>query len=217
MEFTLGKQPDNDIVINEPVVSRHHLRITYLADNKLLLEDLGSTNSTFVNGNKISKKLISPLDEVSLGSAKLDTDMVFSFVLKKVKEARMDFIAEFNDLKSLYFEYEKKVNGIKKKSQVVPLLMKAGFTVGAMVLAFFIFGNNPELRYPVMMAAGIIGGFVTLSSKSETKIKDKIDTLDVELSERYKCPKCGKSLFGKRWTYWAAYKKCANCQAIWIK
>lgn len=217
MEFTLGKQPKNDIVINEPVVSRQHLKITYLADNKLLLEDLGSTNSTFVNGNKISKKLISPLDEVSLGSLKLDTRMVFSFVNKKVKEAKMEYIEEFNDLKAVYLEYERKINGLKKKSQVAPLLLKSGFTVGAMILAYYIFGNNANLRYLVMMAAGIVGGFVTLSSKSETIIKDKIDTLDVNLTEQYKCPKCGKSLFGKRWTFWAARKKCDNCQAIWVK
>jgi pSer/pThr/pTyr-binding forkhead associated (FHA) protein len=50
---TLGRDITNDIVINDPEVSRHHLRIARTADG-CSLEDLGSTNGTFVNGQRIS-------------------------------------------------------------------------------------------------------------------------------------------------------------------
>ena len=138
MEFTLRIQPDNDYVIDDPVVGWKHLKIGYISDNELLIEDLGSINLTFVNGNRISKKLITPKDQVSLGSYKLDTAMVFSTVLKKIKESKMDFTTEFNDLKKIYSDYERKVNRLNKNSQIILLLLKAGFTAVSMILLFFL-------------------------------------------------------------------------------
>ncbi len=51
---TVGRKPDNDIVIDNQAVSGHHASITVEGD-KIVLEDLGSLNGTFVNGQKISK------------------------------------------------------------------------------------------------------------------------------------------------------------------
>jgi len=51
--LTIGRDPGNDIVIAEPQVSRQHTRITRQG-NFLVLEDLGSTNGTFVNGVRLT-------------------------------------------------------------------------------------------------------------------------------------------------------------------
>jgi predicted component of type VI protein secretion system len=53
MICTLGRTPDNTIVIDSPRISRHHAQIRLLP-NKATLEDMGSTNGTFVNGRQIS-------------------------------------------------------------------------------------------------------------------------------------------------------------------
>lgn len=50
---TLGRDITNDIVINDPEVSRHHLRLTRGPDG-YNIEDLGSTNGTFIGGQRIS-------------------------------------------------------------------------------------------------------------------------------------------------------------------
>jgi hypothetical protein len=50
---TIGRDITNDYVINDPEVSRHHMRFTRGADG-YALEDLGSTNGTFVNGQRLS-------------------------------------------------------------------------------------------------------------------------------------------------------------------
>ncbi len=50
---TLGRDITNDIVINDPEASRHHLRLTRGADG-FNIEDLGSTNGTFINGQRLS-------------------------------------------------------------------------------------------------------------------------------------------------------------------
>lgn len=50
---TLGRDITNDIVINDRETSRHHLRLQLSADS-VTVEDLGSTNGTFVNGKRVS-------------------------------------------------------------------------------------------------------------------------------------------------------------------
>jgi hypothetical protein len=53
-ETTLGRWQDNDIVIDDRWVSRHHARIRH-QDDQYLVEDLGSKNGTQVNGQRITE------------------------------------------------------------------------------------------------------------------------------------------------------------------
>lgn len=64
---TLGRDITNDIVINDPEVSRHHCRLTQ-GGGGYTLEDLGSTNGTFVNGQRLTgARPLVPGDMVGLG------------------------------------------------------------------------------------------------------------------------------------------------------
>jgi hypothetical protein len=53
----LGRQADNHIVIDDPMVSRHHARLTRRGDT-FLLEDLGSANGTWVNQARITSPVL---------------------------------------------------------------------------------------------------------------------------------------------------------------
>jgi pSer/pThr/pTyr-binding forkhead associated (FHA) protein len=53
-ELTVGRKPDNDIVIDNPVVSGHHCRIVRQGET-FSVEDLNSSNGVFVNAKKIAK------------------------------------------------------------------------------------------------------------------------------------------------------------------
>jgi hypothetical protein len=65
--MTIGRDVSNDIVINDAEVSRNHARLTAQSGG-YLLEDLASTNGTFVNGQRlIGPKLVSAGDVIGLG------------------------------------------------------------------------------------------------------------------------------------------------------
>jgi hypothetical protein len=65
--ITLGRDITNDIVINDPEVSRHHMRMTRGAGG-YTIEDLGSTNGTFVNGQRLTgARPLRPGDMIGLG------------------------------------------------------------------------------------------------------------------------------------------------------
>ncbi len=65
--ITLGRAPDNTIVINDPTVSSRHARL-FLQGSWWYIQDLGSTNGTFVNNNRITQHPIQIGDQLRLGA-----------------------------------------------------------------------------------------------------------------------------------------------------
>ena len=64
---TMGRAPRADFVVDAALVSRVHCRFTLRDSNELELEDLGSTNGTFVNGKKVAKTTLSDGDKLTVG------------------------------------------------------------------------------------------------------------------------------------------------------
>lgn len=66
-EMTLGRDVNNDVVINDPEVSRKHARLVRQGDS-YFFEDLGSTNGTFILGERLSKPvLLVPNSKITIG------------------------------------------------------------------------------------------------------------------------------------------------------
>jgi pSer/pThr/pTyr-binding forkhead associated (FHA) protein len=64
--YTVGRLPDNDIRIDNPAVSGHHALIINIL-NDSFLEDLNSTNGTYVNGKLIKKHALQHGDVITVG------------------------------------------------------------------------------------------------------------------------------------------------------
>src|SRR4051812_6578236 len=67
---TLGRRPYNDIVIDNLAVSGEHA-VLQLTGNEVYLEDLNSTNGTYVNGKAVKKQLLQNNDTVEIGKYKI--------------------------------------------------------------------------------------------------------------------------------------------------
>jgi pSer/pThr/pTyr-binding forkhead associated (FHA) protein len=64
--YTVGRLPDNDIRIDNPAVSGHHALVINIL-NDSFLEDLNSTNGTYVNGKIIKKHALQQGDVITVG------------------------------------------------------------------------------------------------------------------------------------------------------
>jgi pSer/pThr/pTyr-binding forkhead associated (FHA) protein len=64
-EITVGRKPDNDVVIDNPAVSSHHCRIV-LVNDTFFVEDLNSTNGVFLNAKKIVKSGLQHNDVIGI-------------------------------------------------------------------------------------------------------------------------------------------------------
>ncbi|MFT3709240.1 MAG: FHA domain-containing protein [Archangium sp.] len=67
-QLIIGRSSELDIVLVEDMVSRKHAKIT-LSAGKITIEDLGSTNGTFVNGEKVKSSRLKEGDRILVGTS----------------------------------------------------------------------------------------------------------------------------------------------------
>ena len=84
---TIGRVDDNTFPITEPSVSSHHCEVL-LRGNEVFVKDLGSTNGTFINGQKITEGVLKPGQILRLGQieVRLESDTPGSTAKKTVDQ-----------------------------------------------------------------------------------------------------------------------------------
>ncbi|HSG32738.1 MAG TPA: FHA domain-containing protein [Thermodesulfobacteriota bacterium] len=109
----VGRAKDNDIVIDNPSVSRYHLFIQK-KDGKVKLKDLGSGNGTYVNGVKVEEAIIKPDDLILIGKFILKIEVDHDDTLRKQEQ-----YADRHDGTVIYDTgaQDKYVSNVKHKAQ----------------------------------------------------------------------------------------------------
>jgi len=67
LPLTIGRDPENMIVLDHTAISRFHCRITCEKD-QYFIHDLGSTNGTYLNGRRVTRERLSPGDELIIAN-----------------------------------------------------------------------------------------------------------------------------------------------------
>ncbi len=67
-EIVIGRSSDLDMVLVEDMVSRKHAKISTVG-NQIVISDMGSTNGTFVNGEKVKKARLKEGDRILIGTS----------------------------------------------------------------------------------------------------------------------------------------------------
>ncbi len=75
--INIGRSSDNDLVINNIKVSRKHAKLKK-EDNEWYVEDLGSSNGTFLNGKKVKQTKVTSKDVLTIGGIPLNMEKLFA-------------------------------------------------------------------------------------------------------------------------------------------
>jgi pSer/pThr/pTyr-binding forkhead associated (FHA) protein len=70
MVVNIGRRPDNNLVIDDPSVSRVHAQLRAIR-GQMVLFDLESTGGTYVNGQRVASSILYPGDVISLAHTQL--------------------------------------------------------------------------------------------------------------------------------------------------
>ena len=214
MIIKIGKAIDNDFVINHPHVSRYHAKLTYNEDG-WLLEDLNSTNGTFVNGSQIVRKYVTISDKIVLGDS-------YELNLLEVQKSNNDYSEEFYKLKEVYEKYSKEKVKIQSSNQFkTRLIQTLPFAIPGIigvVIGFLGKGNIEVLILSLIITICVPTIGIYLAAKQSAKIPQLLQDLTNQFKIDYVCPKCGTFLGEVPWESLRNRKQCpvSSCKARWI-
>ena len=216
MKIKIGKAPDNKFIINDPQVSRYHALLTKDDNRELLLEDLGSTNGTFVNGNQIIKKKVLVEDKVTFGTN-------YTLYISEILKYDNDYSEEFASLNIVYEVYIKEKIRIQSSSQFKTRLFQsmpfAFIGVLGIVLGFTGHADKGLFIFSFILAvcAPTIG--IYFGARQAAKIPAQLQNLANKFKIDYVCPKCGTFLGEVPWESLRNKKHCpvSSCRAKWIR
>lgn len=69
---TVGRATRADFILDAPLVSRVHCRLTADKSDQLVVEDLDSTNGVLVNGTRVSRQVVKAGDTLTIGRVEFD-------------------------------------------------------------------------------------------------------------------------------------------------
>lgn len=215
-----SKNPSNHIRFKDPGVSLDHLEIEYLDKHHLLINDMDSTNGTFVNGTKFLQVKVVASDIIQVGQTKVTGAWLIQEVEKIINQNKVVFYNEFLDLKVLFEEFDKKNNRLTYKYFVKVQMLRFG-TIGLLLVLFIVLGPKlgvPDyLRVGIGLMGGIIGFLLAEKLFSRAGFQDKKRSLREEYSQKLQCPKCKLTLVNNSYKYWKEQRICPRCQANWVE
>lgn len=213
--ITIGKANDNEYVVNDPSVSRHHAQLTYEKEGHWILEDLGSTNGTFVNGIQIARKQVTSKDVIKLGDS-------YVLNLAEVLKANNDYSEEFAALKQVYDNYIQAKIKIQSSNQFkTRLLQSLPFALPGIIGVLIGFsGKGSPALFAISLFITICAPTVGIywGAKQSAKIPKLLQDLTNQFKIDYVCPKCGTFLGEIPWESLRNRKHCpvSSCKAKWV-
>jgi len=218
MKMRIGKATDNDYVLDDPTVSRHHAILSRNEADELFLEDANSTNGTYVNDSQIVRKKVKIDSRVSFG---LSAPVSIADIL----HSNNDYIYEFARLKGVYDTYVKEKIRIQSSNQFKTRLFQslpfALVGVAGVVFGFMGHTSNHKTLLVISLLVAVCAPTIGIyfGARQAAKIPALLQSLANQFKIDYVCPKCGAFLGEIPWESLRNKKVCPTpgCKAVWVE
>ena len=226
LNFTIGSKTtpygSNNSVPRS--VSRRHCRIEVLPNGTYTIENLKMENDTYVNGNPIFKKTVTPSDVVELGGEhyRLSWDVLQQLIEKTIPKPPVE--VDIRPLRYIWTRYEEETNAIAssmaKKNAIRGTT--GAISMFGMVIGFMLpqeEGSPANTIRIVMMVIAILVmllmALITLIDAQKAPKKKK--ALQQQLRNNYVCPNCKKPYSQDYDMLIRMHDNCPYCKAKFIK
>lgn len=221
MEIIVGRHGNQPFAITDKSVSGKHLKVTTLGDGKVQIEDLGSTNGTFVGGQRIIKKVVTPDTIVTLGSS---YQLRISDVIGKQtpvggsapKGPAVETV-DISHLKKVWEDYDEKKkailkdNATKQFDRMLPMMI-----LGLIGVAISFLGFLGPYRFIITAITLVVAAVLTARARnSQSDVNVKLVELDDQLKIDYICPKCKNFLGAIPYEGIKNRGCCPYCKSKW--
>lgn len=212
MKFRIGRDNNNDWVLNDATVSGIHACIV-IEKSHYTIVDLGSTNGTFVNELPVRKKQFSINDEIRLGDLHLKKEELNTRIKEFMLSNKTDFAKEFHALKEVYKKYDRKKNQIQQNEKNKQLILRLIIMLVLLGIAYWIADGKIAYFIIISLVSSVIANLLIKNKPGH----DKIEDVYFEFADQIKCPKCKTELINQSWRYWKRQGGCPNkkCDAKW--
>jgi len=202
-QIKIGRNRNNNIILDSVDVSGLHVVITQLSENVFLIEDNESLNGTYLNGQRIRRSTFTENDTIFLARTPLNNNLIFKNKQKKEsykngifkKSENNDYTEGFEKLEFVYNAYIE----TKEKLQNNQSWLSTGLRVGLSFIPVVGFGLG-------ILASGFL------------RKPEKLAVLNEEFKIHYVCPKCKRFLGNIPFEGLVNMKKHSPpCNAVWAK
>ncbi len=209
MKYIIGRGQDCEIKIDNPKISSAHCSIEKTPEGNYLIEDLDSSNHTYLNGHRIKASRYSAEDKLMLA----DKEIEFYWLEEKVRHLNNDYCKEFTELKNLCDEHEKKLKAIDWKYNRKSLFIRIVFSLLPLIAGLFM---PSGVRTFLSSISGVLVTASILYQQRNSKLEIEKKEENRRFLLRYKCPKCATEFGSRDWFLIENEKYCKNCKARFV-
>lgn len=224
MEIIVGRKGNQAFTITDMSVSGKHLKLTTLPDGNVEVEDLGSSNGTFIDGVRIIKKVVSRNTTIQLGSKyTFKVSDVFPKAPQVSTSQQSNSLAQpkpvpeysIKHLRLIWDEYEETIANIREKSQqmgkkrMIPMMLGS---FSGLISAFV--GPGAFVTIPIAVVSFIF--MFKAYNEKDTSHEDTKAAKDT-LINKYVCPnpECHRSLPHQDYSLLSQNTNCPYCKCKW--
>ncbi len=223
--ISIGRDKQNDVVLDNPHVSRHHAQLTICSPTSFIIEDCGSKRGTFIENEghliRVIRKLIDIQDKIWLADlAFLVPDLLPKPKMQSsekltLEKDPLDFTEEFADLQKVYDDYPVLRKACRDRDKMIRLWS----VVGGSVIGVGTVATAGAFGILAMLSSAGLSILIPTLSSHLLSTDEKLELIEKEYRQRYRCPNphCRDPFGNREFELLTKQKKCPKCKAVWVK